>query len=112
MGMLPAAKLYRFEGMVPCGAGQYYRLSFAPNPHFVPPDIEANLLRGFAGEVWIDQAQERLTRLDAHLVADVDLGFGILGRVDRGGTVELRQTDVGGHEWELTELELNMTGGR
>jgi hypothetical protein len=25
---------------------------------------------------------------------------------------ELRQTDVGGHEWELTGLELNMTRGR
>ena len=34
---------------------------------------------------WIDQAQERLTRLDAHLIANVDFGWGILGRLDKGG---------------------------
>jgi hypothetical protein len=114
MGMLPDAEVYRFEGMVPCAlggdAGQCYRLSFVPNPRFVPPDMEANLLRGFAGEVWIDKAQTRLVLLDAHLVADVDFGFGIVGRLNKGGTVMLRQTDVGGRDWELTKLKLNLTG--
>jgi hypothetical protein len=114
MGMLPDAELYRFEGMVPCAVGgdtgQCYRLSFVPNPRFVPPDMEANLLRGFAGEVWIDQAQERLVRLEAHLVADVDFGFGIIGRVDKGETVMLRETDVVGRDWELTGLKLNVMG--
>jgi hypothetical protein len=110
MGMLPDAELYRMEGMVPCDAGQCYRLSFKPNPRFVPPDMEADILRGFAGEVWIDQAQERLVRLEAHLVADVDFGFGILGRMNKGGTAELKQTDVGGQEWKLTGLKVNLTG--
>jgi hypothetical protein len=114
MGMLPDAELYKFEGMVSCAVGgdaeQCYRLSFVPNPRFVPPDMEANLLRGFAGEVWIDKAQERLVQMDAHLVADVDFGFGIIGRVNKGGTVMLRQTDVGGREWELTGLKLNVMG--
>jgi hypothetical protein len=114
MGMLPDAELYRFEGMVPCAmggdAGQCYRLSFVPNPRFVPPDMEANLLRGFAGEVWIDKAQERLVRLDAHLVSDVDFGFGIIGRMDKGGTVMLRETDIAGHDWELTGLKLDVMG--
>lgn len=110
MGMLPDAEIYKLEGMEPCGAGRCYRMSFEPNPAFEPPDMEADILRGFAGEVWIDQAQERLTRLDAHLIADVDFGFGIVGRLDRGGTVEMRQTDVGGGEWELTELKVSMEG--
>jgi hypothetical protein len=110
MSMLPDAELYRFEGMVPCDAGLCYRLSFAPNPRFVSPDMGADLLRGFAGEVWIDQTQERLTRLDAHVVANINFGFGILGKVNKGGTLVLRQTDVGGHEWELTGLKLNATG--
>jgi hypothetical protein len=85
-------------------------MSFRPNPKFVPPDIASDALRGFAGEVWIDKEQERLTRLEAHLIVDVDFGFGILGKVNKGGTVELRQRDVGGHEWKLTELKLNLTG--
>lgn len=110
LGLLPDAEHYTLEGMVPCGAGSCYRMSFIPNPKFVPPDIEAEFLRGFAGTVWIDQAQERLTRLDAHLIADIDFGFGILGKANKGGTVQLRQTDVGGQEWKLTKLDVNLTG--
>jgi hypothetical protein len=72
--------------------------------------MEAEVLRGIAGEVWIDPAQERLSRLDGHFIADVDFGFGIIGKLNKGGTVLLEQTDVGGHDWELTRLTLHVTG--
>jgi hypothetical protein len=110
MRLLPDAFLYRLEGMVDCSGNPCYRLTFSPNPRFTPPDLEAAIFRGMAGEVWIDQAQERLTRLDAHLIATVDFGWGILGKLDKGGTILLEQTDIGGHDWELTTLKLNMRG--
>jgi hypothetical protein len=110
MGLLPDAFLYRYEGRVDCAGGSCYCLSFSPNPRFAPPDVEASILRGMAGEVWIDQAQERLTRLDAHLIANVDFGWGILGKLDEGGTILLEQSDIGGHDWELTTLKLNLRG--
>jgi hypothetical protein len=110
MALLPEAFLYRFEALVPCGASQCYRLSFTPNPHFTPPDLEADVLRGITGEVWIDRTQERLTRINAHFTADVDFGFGLLGKLNKGGTVVLEQTDIGNHDWELTGLQLNLTG--
>jgi hypothetical protein len=108
--LFPDAQIYTFEGVVPCESGQCYRLSFTPNPKFVSPDLESEFLRGFAGVLWIDQAQERMTRLEAHAIADIDFGFGILGKVNKGGTAELRQADVGGHEWKLTGLKVNLTG--
>jgi hypothetical protein len=110
MAMLPDSERYTFEGMAPCDAGRCYRLSFVPNPRFEPPDLEADILRGVAGEVWIDQVQERLVRLDARFVADVDFGFGILGKVNKGGTVQLQQADVGGGEWEVTGMKVYLTG--
>jgi hypothetical protein len=110
MRLLPDAFLYRNEGMTGCGAGSCYRLSFSPNPHFTPPDMEASIFRGLAGEVWIDKEQERLTRLDAHVIANVDFGWGILGKLDKGGTILLEQSDIGGHDWELTDLKVNLTG--
>jgi hypothetical protein len=110
MALLPDAFLYRVEGMASCAAGQCYRLSFTPNPHFTPPNLESDLLRGVAGELWIDSTQERLTRLEGHFIAEVDFGFGILGKLNKGGTVLLEQSDVGGHDWELTSLMLHVTG--
>jgi hypothetical protein len=44
MALLPEALLYRFEGMVETPSGPCYHLSFLPNPHFEPPDIEAWLV--------------------------------------------------------------------
>ena len=111
VGMLPDSETYKLEGMVPCGDGQCYQLSFTPNPSFVPPDIEAAVLRGFAGEVWIDKTQDRLVRLDAHLVRDVNIGFGILGRLDKGGTMVLEQAYEGDvREWQPTVLKMNLAG--
>ena len=110
MGMLPDAFLYKVEGVEQCAAGRCYRLSFAPNPKWEPPDMEASFFRGVAGEVWISQAETRLTRLDAHFVADVNLGFGFLVRVNKGGTVLMEQTDVGGGDWELTLMTMHVMG--
>jgi hypothetical protein len=110
LALLPDAFVYRFEGMTPCAAGQCYRLSFTPDPRFTPPNMEANLLRGIAGEVCIDAAQERLTRLEGHFIAEVNFGFGIIGKLNRGGSVLLEQTEVGGQDWELTHLTLHVTG--
>jgi hypothetical protein len=111
VGMLPDSEVYKLEGMVPCGDEECYRLSFTPNPGFVPPDLEADVLRGFAGEVWIDKEQDRLVRLDAHLVRDVNIGFGILGRVDKGGTMVLEQAyEKDAREWQPTVLKMNLAG--
>ncbi len=110
LSLLPDAFQYRFEGMVSCPSGQCYHLSFTPNTNFNPPDLEANVFRGFAGELWIDQAQEQLSRLEGHFISDVDFGFGILGRLNQGGTVLLEQSNVGDSDWELTGLKIHVTG--
>jgi hypothetical protein len=110
MRMLPDAELYQMEGVVACDSGQCYRLSYKPNLKFTPPDLESDVLRCVAGEVWIDQAQERLVRLDAHFIEDVDFGYGILGKLNKGGTATLRQTRVDEHDWELTGMKVDLTG--
>jgi hypothetical protein len=111
VGMLPDSEVYKLEGMVSCGASQCYRLSFTPNPNFETPNIEAEVLRGFAGEVWIEETQQRLVRLDAHLVREVSVGFGILGRLNEGGTMELQQEfTANAQEWQPTVLKMNLSG--
>lgn len=108
--LLPDAFLYKFEGMADGPNGPCYRLSFRPNPNFDPPDREAQVYAGMAGELWIDKAQERMVRLDAHLIADVEFGWGILGRLYKGGSILVEQADVGDHHWETTHMKLSLTG--
>lgn len=132
MRLLPEAFVYRYIGADPCNptyppdvfvpgaprpapttpapAGVCYHMSFTPNPGFDPPDAEARILRGMAGDIWIAQAQERLYRLHAHIISEVDFGWGIVGRLDKGGTIDLEQTDIGNNDWELTRMKLDLTG--
>jgi hypothetical protein len=108
MRALPNAFLYSFAGIVDTPHGPSYRLTFQPNPKFDPDDLEAQVLKGMAGEMWIDVAQQRVTRLEGKRLRDVDYGLGILGKLDQGGTLLLEQADVGNHLWRTTHMVLIM----
>lgn len=108
--LLPDAFLYHFEGMVDGPNGPCYRLTFKPKPNFQPPDREAEVYHGMAGELWIDQREERMVKLDAHLIDDVNFGWGILGKLYKGGTIVVEQKDVGDGHWETTHMKLSLHG--
>ena len=108
--LLPDAFLYTYLDTATGPNGPAYRLSFKPNPDFHPPDREAEVYHGMEGEVWIDQGQERIVKLDAHLIADVNFGWGILGKLYKGGSLSIEQKDVGHRHWEATLMNLNLTG--
>ncbi|MBV8113579.1 MAG: hypothetical protein JO300_02480 [Silvibacterium sp.] len=108
--LLPDGFLYHFEGMVDGPNGPAYRLSFKPNPSFQPPDREAEVYHGMAGELCIDQREERVVKLEAHLIDDVNFGWGILGRLYKGGSILVEQKDVGEGHWEGTHMKLNLHG--
>jgi len=108
--LLPDAFLYQYIATVDGPNGPCYRLSFKPNPNFQPPDREAEVYHGMTGELWIDQHQERMVKLDAHLIADVNFGWGILGRLFKGGTIVVEQKDVGSGHWETTHMQLKLQG--
>jgi hypothetical protein len=61
------------------------------------------------GELWIDPRQERVTRLDGQLQQDVDIGWGILGRLYKGGTILIDQADVGEHQWRIVHFDMKMS---
>ncbi len=108
--LLPDAFLYTYKGMVDGPSGPAYRLAFQPNPKFQPPDREAEVYAGMAGELWIDKAEKRMAKLDAHLINDVDFGWGIVGRLYKGGSILVEQKDVGEDHWEQTHMVLDLTG--
>jgi hypothetical protein len=110
MHVMPDAFLYKYAGTVPGPNGPAIRLTFEPKPGFDPPDQETRVAIGIRGELWIDEAQERMVRLDAHLFQDVDFGWGILGRLYKGGSIRIENADVGNHNWQMQRMKLDLTG--
>ncbi len=107
--LLPRAFLYQYAGTGAGPAGPVERFTFRPNPGFSPPDFETQALTAMSGELWIDAAQERVTRLEGHLQQDTDYGWGILGKLNKGGWIVIEQTDVGARQWRIARFKMVMT---
>jgi hypothetical protein len=107
--MLPKAFLYQYAGAGVGPAGKVEKFAFRPNPNFSPPDFETQALTAMTGELWIDAAQERVTRLEGHLQQDTDYGWGILGRLNKGGWIVVEQADVGGRQWRIARFQMVMS---
>ena len=106
--MLPQAFLYEYEGVGQGSVGAVEKFRFRPNPDFSPPDLETQALTAMIGELWIDAAQERVTRLEGHLQQDTNYGWGILGKLDKGGWIVLEQADVGAGQWRIARFQIKM----
>jgi len=104
--VLPDAFVFSYGG----GEGNLVKLSFRPNPSFHPPSLEARVFHDMEGEMWVDCRQERLAAFDGHLTQTVKFGFGLLGHLDKGGHFEVRQAEVVPGHWDVTTLNLDMTG--
>jgi hypothetical protein len=107
---LPGAFLYQYAGSIDNPAGKLEKFTFKPNPDFTPPDLETELLTAMTGEIWIDTAQQRVVRLEGHLQQDVDFGWGVLGRLNKGGWLVVEQANVSGDQWRMVRFQLSMSG--
>jgi hypothetical protein len=105
--MLPQAFTYEYAGAD--ASGKVEKFHFRPNPGFKPPDVETQALTAMTGELWIDAAQERVARLEGHLQQDTDYGWGILGKLDKGGWVVIEQADVGAGQWRIARFQMKMS---
>ena len=102
--MLPQAFTYEYAGT----DGKTVKYRFRPNPGFTPPDYETQALTAMSGEIWIDAAEERVMRLEGHLQQDTDYGWGILGKLDKGGWIVIEQASVGQGQWRIARFQMKM----
>jgi hypothetical protein len=86
------------------------KFSFTPNPGFSSSDLELMVLTAMSGTLTVDATHERVLRLEGHLQQDVDIGWGILGRLNKGGWLMIEQADVGGGVWRIVRFQMNMSG--
>jgi hypothetical protein len=104
--MFPDAFLYTHDGE----ENGNTVLRFVPNPDFHPPSREAMVFHAMAGKMWIEPKQLRFVKMQASLMEDVKFGWGLLGHLDRGGTMLVEQKEVVPGHWEVVELDLDLKG--
>ncbi len=107
---LPKAFIFEYAGESSTGLGHERTYTFRPNPKFDPPDLETHVLTALTGQISIDTGHERVIRLEGHLEQDVDFGWGILGRLNKGGTIVIEQAAVGEDQWRVVRFQMKMSG--
>ena len=107
---LPDAFDYTDTGRVQTAAGEAERLTFAPRRGYQPSDYETRLLRSMRGEIWIDARQQRIAYFSGELFQNVDFGWGLLGTIQKGGTLTIQQAEAVPGVWTLSELKVDITG--
>jgi hypothetical protein len=106
MRIMTDAFLYDYDGT----DGKLVRLKFRPDPHYDPPTFEARVVHSLAGTMLIDPEQKRLAKLSGEVINQVDFGFGFLGHIDKGGTIEVGRVQVGPAQWKTALINIRLSG--
>ncbi|HEY3705106.1 MAG TPA: hypothetical protein VGL22_08595 [Terracidiphilus sp.] len=106
LALLPDAFTYQDAGI----ENNRRHLRFVPNPKYSAHSMEARVFHQLSGDLWIDVRMKRLHRLEGRLNDDVSFGYGMLGRVNKGGWFRLVRTQVADNEWKTERLEVHMSG--
>lgn len=114
LALLPKAFLYERQADERLGGVLCHRFRFAPNPDYPAHSIEARIFHAMTGELWIGAESKRLVRLDGQLQENVDFGYGLLGRLYKGGWFRLERREVSANgglgDWKTERLEVHMQG--
>jgi hypothetical protein len=85
-------------------------LSFRPDPNFHPPDMEARVMGEMAGTLVVDKAQHRIKTMKGTLSEEVNIGYGILGRLHKGGTFDVERRELAPGLWQIYETHVHIEG--
>jgi len=104
--MLPDAFLWSVKS----DSGNTVTLGFVPNPDFNPPTMESRVFAAMAGEIVVNKTQNRIQTIKGELTDDVKFGWGILGKMNKGGTFDVERRELMPNVWEITESHVHIGG--
>ncbi|SNS26458.1 hypothetical protein SAMN05421770_101250 [Granulicella rosea] len=104
--LLPVA----FNWTVKSDEGERATLAFAPKPDFHPQSMEARVMSNMTGEIVVEKSQNRIARIHGTLENDVTIGWGMLGRLRKGGTFNILRKEVAPGHWQVTDSHIHIQG--
>lgn len=106
LDMLPEAFTWTIEAQ----NSSVIRLHFEPRPDFHPPTLQSRVLAAMNGNVVVDRSQHRIITISGRLTQDVTFGFGLFGRLVKGGTFQVERRQLAPGLWQITETHVHIDG--
>jgi hypothetical protein len=85
-------------------------LRFEPDSQFNPPTRESRVFAAMAGTMVVDTKQKRIQQLKGTLTRDVNFGYGLLGKLEKGGTFEIEREEIAPGVWVITTTHIHIHG--
>lgn len=98
MQQLTRAFDFKMEGQQKLGTRDVYVLRATPRPGYHPPDMEAEVLTGMQGRLWIDKSTFQWVKVQAQVIHPVTIE-GFLARVEPGTRFDLEKMPVDDGIW-------------
>jgi hypothetical protein len=83
-----------------------WKLRATPKPGYNPPNMDAQVLTGMQGELWIDQNTYQWVRVTAQVIHPVSIG-GFLAQVEPGTRFEMEKIPAPGGSWQISHFSVH-----
>ena len=107
----PEALDFKLDGQETIDGRASFVVEFSPHPGYRPANIWARVFLKMSGKVWIDAEETELVKADALIFDDVTIGWGLVGRIDKGTGFSMDRTRVAPLTW-LPRTEQNHYSAR
>lgn len=97
---------YKYVGEENVKGRPAYVLTCSPRPGYVAKNMRARVLEKTNGKLWIDKADRELAKAEGETFDSVNIGFGLLGRVDKGTRFALSRVRIANGVWVLASQDI------
>jgi hypothetical protein len=104
--VIPDAFLFEDEGK----DGRVEKIALRPNPEYKPTPHGERVIHAMSGSMTVDLQEKWMVQLSATLMRQVDFGFGVLGHLDKGGSVSLTRIRLSPGVWKTSSSKTDITG--
>ena len=113
--LMPEAMIYTYSPgqpqrvQAPSAGPAEIVLDFEPNSNWNPPTMTAQALTGLKGRLWIDSRSHYMTRLEATIFRQVNVGLGMVAHIYPGGQLSFEQAQVFPSRWIFSHFVEHVT---
>jgi hypothetical protein len=109
---LPDALDFYKAGLETRGGRVMEMYEFRPRPGYQAKESRARAFEKVKGKVWVDQQDLEVAKLEVIVVDTINIGFGVLGKLEKGTQFELErkkwEIGVWYEEWQKVRFDIRL----
>ena len=107
---IPEALTFRLQGERTVAGRPAHVIACSPKPGYSPKNLRARVFTKMNGTLLIDKVDRQLVQAEAETFDTVNVGFGIVGRIEKGTRFRLSRKRESTGDWLMREQHIRFNG--